>query len=675
MPEKEKGWVRQWMLRVVGVLASFVLLAVLILMLPPVQRWCVVSLLDSPELDRVTVDHVRVRPGSFAIEGLVIEADGMRMSSGLMQGNGPLWKGLLGGGLHLDDYRADDWRLWLDLRTKETGETRSVPAVSALVFGPLALELERADLAGQVEVVLSEDRTLTLETLIRGSDFGRGRTAVLEVEGELFGLRADGEASPVRLRSELARPLTDAFLEVSLTGGLVGARTPCFLTVRTRYEPTMLTTEGVIDLDLPALEAVFLDDDSRTLASGQAELKFQFTSNLSGETMMEGELLATDLVVAGSGYRIERIASPWQAVLNPGESLLLRLPLEVERVDLVSDLLVAVSAVADEPTWRMEGSLSGQQIASDDLAILAALFRVPPDRDEVDLNPAWRDLRGELELDFQQVLIREGLQMKDLRGTVNLSDESLRFSDLSARLAGGTLGGALELTFDPSTAEPHHLEGTWTARGVESAQLLGDGIALPVLEGPFGAELLLQATGPNLRMLGERLTGELALLGGPGIFRGLGDHAQKASSLAGMLGALFRSDSLQAVAELSQQLSAVRYDQIRLDLNRLGGAGLEVGRIQLQGPDLKLAGAGWIGSEGTVDFLGAPMNFEFRLGAKGVLAELLGEVGLTSIGRIDAEGYRTMPRSFSIRGTPTQPDVSELWALLRKAAVEAVFGE
>ena len=69
------------------------------------------------------------------------------------------------------------------------------------------------------------------------------------------------------------------------------------------------------------------------------------------------------------------------------------------------------------------------------------------------------------------------------------------------------------------------------------------------------------------------------------------------------------------------------------------------------------------------------MNFEFRLGAKGQLAELLGEAGLTSIGRIDAEGYRTMPRSFSIRGTPTEPDVSELWTLLRKAAVEAVFGE
>jgi hypothetical protein len=176
-------------------------------------------------------------------------------------------------------------------------------------------------------------------------------------------------------------------------------------------------------------------------------------------------------------------------------------------------------------------------------------------------------------------------------------------------------------------------------------------------------------------VLGERLTGEFALLGGPGVFRGLAKHTERASSLAGMLGALFRSDSLQAVADLSQQLSVVPYDQIRLNLNRPTGSGLEVGRIQLQGPDLKLAGEGWVGNAETVDFLGAPMNFEVRLGAKGRLADLLGQVGLTSIGRIDAEGYRIMAQPFSIKGTPAQPDVSELWSLLRQAAVEAVFGE
>lgn len=674
MPEDQKGSARRWIPWVGAGLAGLCVFGALVMLLPPVQRWCLVSFLESPGLDRVTVDHVRVRPGSFEIDGLVIEAAGMRMASGRMQGTGPLWKALFGGGLHLDEYRVEDWRLWLDLQVPEEGARGAIPMEAGLVFGPLALDLDRADLSGRIEVVISADRTLSLESRVRGRDFGRDRTGVLEVEGALLGLRPDGQPSPVEFRSELTGHPSDGAMEMSLSGSLGGVRTPCFLSAVTRYEKAMLTTEGVIHLDLPALEMEVLGEDEGYLSSGSAELKFRSTSNRSGETVAEGDFSARDLVAAGSGYRIDRISSPWRAVLNSGQSVLLRVPLEVERAAFVSDLLVAVSAVADEPSWQMEGSLTGDLIAIDDLAILVALFRVPADREVVDLNPAWRDLRGQVGLDFGRVWIRKGLVATNLKGTVTLTDEAIRLSDLTAGLAGGSVDGSLVLSHDASTAEPHHLEGSWVARDLESEQFLVAGKRGPVVEGPFGAEITVQAQAPNPRLLGERLTGEFALLGGPGIFRGLGGQVEQASNLAGMLSTLFQSDSLKVVADLSQLLSVVPYDQIRLDLRRMVGTGVEVGRIQLQGPDIKLAGLGWIGSEATVDFITAPMNFEFSLGAKGRLADLLEQVGLTSLGRIDAEGYRTMPRSFSIRGTPAQPDVSELWAILKQAAVETLFG-
>lgn len=675
MPEQQKGGARRWVAWTGAGLIGLGVLSALVLVLPPVQRWCLVSLLDSRGLERVAVDHVRVRPGSFEIEGLVIESAGMRLHSGRMRGTGSLWKAVIGGNVHLDDYQVEDWRLWLDLQAPEEGDRRPVPVEAGLVFGPLALDLDHADLSGRIEVVVRADRTLMFEVVAQGRDFGRDRTGILDVEGELLGLRSDGQPSLVEFRSELTRHPTDEWMEVSLSGSLGGVRTACFLTAVTRFEQGMLTTEGVIDLDLPALEEELLGEDSRILSSGRAELKFRSASNTMGEFVIEGNTLANDLVAEGSGYRIDRISSPWRAVLNTGESLLLRLPLEVERDGFVSDLLVAVSAVADEPTWRLEGSLTGEQIVVDDLAILAVLFRLPPGREEVDLNPGWRDLRGQLALDFDRVWIRPDLVAENLRGTVTLADEAMRFSDLRVGLAGGTVDGSLILTHDPSTAEPHHLEGAWTARDLESGEFVRIGNLGSVIEGPFGAEVAVMATAPNLRLLGERLTGEFALLGGPGVFRGLGGHVEKASNVASLLGAFFQSDSLKAVADLSQELSVVHYDQIRLDLRRLIGSGVEVGRIQLQGPDIKLAGAGWIGGEDTVDFIAAPMSFEFSLGAKGHLADLLEQVGLTSIGRIDAEGYRTMPRSFSIRGTPAQPDVSELWAILKKAAVDALFGE
>ncbi len=113
MPEKQKGAARRWIPWTGAGLAVFCVLGALVMMLPPVQRWCLVTLLESPGLDRVTVGQVRVRPGSFEIEGLVIEAAGMRMASGRMQGTGPLWRALLGGGLQLDDYRVEGWHAGL----------------------------------------------------------------------------------------------------------------------------------------------------------------------------------------------------------------------------------------------------------------------------------------------------------------------------------------------------------------------------------------------------------------------------------------------------------------------------------------------------------------------------------------------------------------------------------
>jgi hypothetical protein len=289
--------------------------------------------------------------------------------------------------------------------------------------------------------------------------------------------------------------------------------------------------------------------------------------------------------------------------------------------------------------------------------------------------PAWGDLRGALDLDFGRVWLGEAIAMEGLQAQVRFEADGVVIEEAEAGLAGGALTGGLRLGFDPSAEQPYRLESRCTADGVEISRLLQrgrDGNA--VLDGPFALELSLAASGVRLRGLGSGLTGQWAVLGGPGEFRGFREQTRSASSVAGLLGAFLKSDRLQALAGLAQELGVIRYEQIRMDVERDAAGRLTVGRLQLQGPGIKLAGEGWVGASPWDGYGQAPMSLTFRMGAKGTLADLLGEVGLAELGRIDAEGYRLMNRSFTVGGSPMAPDVSDLWGILREAATGALFG-
>ncbi len=675
MTEQKKHGFRYWAAVLAGGLIGLALIGLLVLMLPSVQRWAVVKALESPGVSRIEVGRVRLYPGSFLIQDLTLEKDGMMTRIDQARGEGALWKALFGRPVRIRDYQVEGWFLRIALTDPESGEFEGVPIEAALALAPFALELDQISLNGRIEVVNGEGRVFAWDMVGEGNGFGPNRTGEVRLTGPVEGFYAGAPAVPGKVKVAMARSNETEIIQLSISGSLGGGAAPLLFSAVVGVEPAMLKVEGVLDLDLPGLERLMVAGDQQTFSSGRAGLSFSVVSNQTGEAVIDGRLEAEGIELADTGYRIDRIEAPLRTVLLPGNSLTFRTPVEVVRPDFHSDFVIALTAVADDPGWRVAGSLTGERIVVEDLAVLGALFRLPADPGGVDSNPAWHEFIGRFELDFRRVRLKPGLWAEGLRAEVTVAPDQLSVQGLDAEVAEGTIHGGLVVIHDEAQLKPYRLESGWVVKGVEIGTVLGAVAAGPgLIDGPFNMTLNLSADTSDLREVTSFLRGDLALEGGPGVFRGLAEHVRKASSLASAVGSLFRSDRLQTVVDLSSNLAAIDYDRIRLNLTRTMDSGLELERIQLQGPEVKLAGQGRIGTAETVDLLHAPMLFEFRLGAKGAAAVLLGELGLTSIGRIDGEGYRIMAQPFSIGGTPSEPDVSGLWSILRQAAIGRLLG-
>jgi hypothetical protein len=262
--------------------------------------------------------------------------------------------------------------------------------------------------------------------------------------------------------------------------------------------------------------------------------------------------------------------------------------------------------------------------------------------------------------------------MQSLTAEIEFADLHVGIRDFSATMGDGVLSGDATLGFDPSSDEAYDLDGSWAGMGIR-LEKLGTAVTNPaVIEGHFDVDLSVHAKTSELRQIADRMSGFARFSGGPGVYRGLSNHARSASSVAGLLGNLFRSENLQAISELSNEMAEIHYDTIEMEATQSAGQGLEVSRIMLQGPEVKLYGRGRVNGLRPSELMKSPMRFDFTLGAKGQLADLLGLVGLASEARRDWEGYTMMTEPLSVRGTPENPDISELWSLLREAAVNAI---
>jgi hypothetical protein len=652
-----------------GFVLAVIALVLIVLVLPPVQRRLVLAALDTPGMSRSEVGGVQIRPGSATIEDLLIEKGGMRLAFDRAVVRGTLWRAVLGRDVHLLDYELDG--LLLSIDAGETGERKLGDTLidAAFILAPFAFELDQVALNGSFEVRLDSDRSLIASLIGRGGRFGAAQTGQLELKGEVIGEGLLAEPVPYALSIDVWTGGDFRRIETSLNGVLGGDVTLAEFSSAFVHENAVSEAEGALAVDIRRIDELFAGTEGGRFSSGQGELTFKWAANSSGESVTDGLIVAKELVSSGTGYRIDEIMAPFRVAVAPGFSLSLKAPVEVRRGTFASDLLVELTAVADQPYWRLNGTWSGDQIRVDDLASLGVFFALPTD--PLDALPAWGGLRGQLGLEFERVEIGSGIAMESFTAEIEFADGHVGIRSFDSAIGGGTFTGEADLEFDPGLDESYDLDGAWKGRGIQLERLGSFATNSAPIEGRFDLDLSVKAKASDLRLIADGMSGVARIHGGPGVCRGLGDYARSASSMAGILGSLFGSENLRTVSELADELAEINYDTFEMEATQSAGEGLEVGRMFLQGPAVKLYGRGRVAGMRPAELMMSPMQLDFNLGAKGRLADLLDLLGLVSENRRDWEGYAFMSEPFSVRGTPENPDISELWGLLRTAVVNA----
>ena len=237
-----------------------------------------------------------------------------------------------------------------------------------------------------------------------------------------------------------------------------------------------------------------------------------------------------------------------------------------------------------------------------------------------------------------------------------------------------------EITFNRNRTLPYQFEARIDLQNFDAGKFLAAANPgrLPAVEGIFNIGGQARSDGSDLPALLKHVRGQVQMDSAGGLFRVLetgGERAQTALALAGIAG-IFLGDRIQgldALSRLTDYLSEVPYDEIKIEAVRGRDLNINLTNFTVLGPEIHVTGAGMVHYRDNLTVMNQPLRIDALLAAKGQAGHLLNDLGqLTS--RKDALDYYRGP-AFSIRGTPTNPDYSELFRVLNSSALGALgFG-
>jgi hypothetical protein len=450
-----------------------------------------------------------------------------------------------------------------------------------------------------------------------------------------------------------------------------------------------VNVRGTYALDLAALVEQPAFIAFGTLQSGQAE--GDFSASLAAVQRLAAKLLLRDLAVA-EGPSLPEILVEIRADRLADGTVKAQVPMSFTRNGRVSDLTLAAALEPTATGHGLEAVLTGTEVFLQDVQILAVLVgsdeasaqAVAPLR-----NPMapWAGLTGRIAVDLKKVVYSPSLTINGVVGSLLIGPNALTFEHLSAGLPGGAgLRASGDLAYDPRRSRAYGLTADFTLSNFDPVPLFRaiNPTALPPIEGRFDLASKITGEAAELGGLSAGSTGTFKLSSRGGVLRALSVDASEFSrigsriaSVAGLIGlatgdtrALKYSDRLKAANELAQQLAAVTFDQLTVDLESGPGNDLVIHDLSLISPTIRLLGNGRIQHQPGVALWSQPLSLQLQLGAREKLAENLRTLKLT--GEIaDNLGYTPLLENLQIDGS-----LSSLGAtMLRDRLIQALAGQ
>lgn len=462
---------------------------------------------------------------------------------------------------------------------------------------------------------------------------------------------------------------------------------------------------GKLSANLPAVLAQPAAGVALPLAHGEANVDFVASLGPKVEVQAKVALqnLAADPKVTNE--KLPTIAADVRADLAPSGLVTLNAPIVIERDGRKSDLAVAGTVQKAKDKLTLDAQVTSTNLVVDDAKILAVLAPQAPAPTNTETTkpsatpvvsapasnrPPWAGLDGTLKLALKKLVYTDTFQLTDVAGTVRVDAGTLKFEKLGAVTSDGgeaKIDGAL--TFNAKAAQPYALQADVTMKDFDPGPLFKtlNPQQPPTVEGKFTTTSKVAGSAKTLNDLPLNVAGDFNLSSRAGTYRGLpvsvnsaaettgrfaGIIASAGSAIGALTGKKEYSDygsKAQALAELTTLLRAINYDQLSVVAARDPSLNTTLKDFTLISPEIRLVGGGTITHKPQTEVLNDSLAMEFKLRARGHVADLLKYLGALDA-QADDLGYMGCTIPFRVKGTLSKPDTSEINQALVSLALE-----
>ena len=423
----------------------------------------------------------------------------------------------------------------------------------------------------------------------------------------------------------------------------------------------------------PALER--FDNIARATASVGAEFK---------NNAANADIKITNLAVLSTGGEIESLKISANASL--GEILSGGADVKINSVRGVSDISAQANN-ADELTAEVRAG----KILADDVLILASAFSNPNAKTAVSAAPknggvpaAAAEQKDEKAFWFAgknaailakigELAVGQNSPLKNFAAKISASQTQLKIQDIAAKILGGKLSGALEVSFDAAAAKPYKFAQTQIAlKKFDPAKIS----QTPMINGIFNAEISLSGEGANAGELFRRATGSATASSDGGTLHLLRDNTDMgraisaAQSAAKLVNAFLKNDSVDKYTAVADKFRNVNFDSAKIKIERAADLNFNIAAAEFSGNELAFKT-----QKGVVYFNpDAPLadwDIDIQTCAYTKNPELVSLLARTDAlaATSDTDGYK-QTRPFKISGKISKPDCDLMSVFFGETAVE-----
>ncbi len=327
--------------------------------------------------------------------------------------------------------------------------------------------------------------------------------------------------------------------------------------------------------------------------------------------------------------------------------------------DGVSEGLVKVTQVRRGERTEWKALLSFPSVAGDDLLSLLSKAETEPTgqptkpNEVKDKAPLWHNHSGQALVRVEKAYAK-GIEAKDVRLQLDVSEGEVTLSKLSGQIAVGTLGGGGKLSFHTATlGGPYILTSRITLGEFDFGSVAA---AFPALkefvDGRADAVVTAEGVAGNLDTLAEKMNlkavvtsrgGRIQAFGGKDSAMALtagtaGQTAEVLGGLAMLAGVLTKNkeqgekvarigSAMAAVGKLQKSLSNFKYDYAQVIAERLPDGTIKITKAEVSNQELTLNASGRIGSNPQTGFADWPLSLTAGLRGKGDYAQHFATLG------------------------------------------------